>query len=78
MLKGKKQMLSYILVLSMMFCTYFSIPIKASAATIDDAEVGAGNQNVIDAQTWLNNIRAEQDIHLLILMECHIQQPLLH
>lgn len=55
MLKGKKQMLSYILVLSMMFCTYFSIPIKASAATIDDAEVGAGNQNVIDAQTWLNN-----------------------
>ena len=38
-----------------MFCTYFSIPIKASAATIDDAEVGAENQNVIDAQTWLNN-----------------------
>ncbi len=55
MLIKKKQLLSFILVLSIMFCTFFSIPIKTNAATIDDAEVGAGNQNVIDAQTWLNN-----------------------
>lgn len=44
-------MLTIQIIMSLFLC----IPFNINAATIDDAEVGAGNQNVIDAQTWLNN-----------------------
>ena len=55
MLKRKKQLLSLILSILIVFNIFFNLPLNSSAATIDDIETGAGNPNVIAAQTWLND-----------------------
>lgn len=53
-MKKWKRILSFILSFIVMFTVSANVPINISAAVINDEDVGAGNQNVIDAQTWLN------------------------
>ena len=50
-----KKNLSFTLSILIFTSIFFSFPITTNAAVVEDSEVGAGNQNVIDAQTWLNN-----------------------
>ncbi len=47
--------LSFTLSILIFTSIFFSFPITTNAAVVEDSEVGAGNQNVIDAQTLLNN-----------------------
>lgn len=55
MLRKSKKVLSFTLSILIFTSIFFSFPITTNAAVVEDSEVGAGNQNVIDAQTWLNN-----------------------
>ena len=55
MIKKSKKVLSFTLSILIFTSIFFSFPITTNAAVVEDSEVGAGNQNVIDAQTWLNN-----------------------
>lgn len=55
MLKKSKRVLSFTLSILIFTSIFFSFPITTNAAVVEESEVGAGNQNVIDAQTWLNN-----------------------
>lgn len=55
MLKKSKKVLSFTLSILIFTSIFFSFPITTNAAVVEESEVGAGNQNVIDAQTWLNN-----------------------
>lgn len=56
MIKKSKKVLSFTLSILIFTSIFFSFPITTNAAVVEESEVGAGNQNVIDAQTWLNNI----------------------
>lgn len=55
MIKKSKKVLSFTLSILIFTSIFFSFPITTNAAVVEESEVGAGNQNVIDAQTWLNN-----------------------
>ena len=55
MLKKSKKVLSFTLSILIFTSIFFSFPITTNAAVVEESGVGAGNQNVIDAQTWLNN-----------------------
>lgn len=55
------RMLSLLLLLLIVSSSVTGFTIKTNAATVDEAELGAGNDNVIDAQTWLNSTYSDRN-----------------
>lgn len=50
-----KKCISYLLIFQIIVGAFLCVPIGVNAAVIDKNSTGSGNQNVIDAQTWLND-----------------------